>query len=67
MMAKKPVSLGMTIHFTTDTFERLLTIPDFEKGLEKKFSKASAKMATPEEFDAQWDEFFKEITGEKKK
>ena len=66
MMAKKPVSLGMAIHFTTNTFEKLLSIPGFEKELEKEFSKVSSKMLTPAEFEKEWDKLFEVITGEKK-
>lgn len=67
MIAKKPISLGMTVAITTDVFERLLRFPVVEEVIEKTFSKVSAKMLTPEEFDVHWDEFFKKITGEKKK
>jgi len=65
MIARKPISLGMTIALATDLFNICLNIPDFEKGLEKKFSEMPAVM-TPEEFDISWDKFFKLITGEKK-
>jgi len=65
MIAKKPISLGMTIFFATGIFNKYLNAPGIEKLLEKKFSEG--KIMTPEEFDTYYDEFFKVITGEKKK
>lgn len=67
MIAKKPVSLGMTVSFATYVFDKLLNIPSVEEQVEKKFSEVSTRMLTPEEFDIHWDEFFKVITGEKEK
>lgn len=67
MMAKKPISLGMTIAIVTVVFEKLLSFPGVEERWGKMLSEVSAKMLTPEEFDIHWDEFFKVITGEKKK
>jgi hypothetical protein len=67
MLAKKPMSLGMTIAFTTKVFQAYLEIPGVAKQLEKKFSEISAAMLSPEEFDSHWDAFFKAITGEEKK
>lgn len=66
MMAKKPISLGMTIAFATAVFDKLLSFPSLEEYVEKKFSELSATMLTHEEFDTHWDEFFKVITGKKK-
>ena len=66
-MAKKPISLGMTITIATKVFQRLLEIPSLKKEVEKVLSERSERMLTPEEFDSYWDEFFKEITQEKKK
>ena len=65
MIAKKPISLGMTIAFATEVFNRLLNLPGVEEYVEKRFSEIS--ILTPEEFDLQWDRIFKVITGEKKK
>jgi len=65
MMAKKPISLGMTITFATAVFNRHLDQPSVEKFWKKMLSKE--KIMTPEEFDIHWDEIFKVITGEKKK
>ena len=67
MMAKKPISLGMTVAISTQIFDKVLNVPFFEKKLEKMFSEVSAKILSPEEFDIHWDEFFKVITREKKK
>lgn len=67
MMAKRPISLGMTITLTTIIFEKLLTIPALEEQWKKMFSKISPTMLTPQEFDKHWDELYEVITGEKKK
>lgn len=67
MIAKRPISLGMTISLAATVFDEVLKIPGIEQLLEKKFSETSAKMLTPEEFDIHWDKFFKVITGEKQK
>lgn len=67
ILAKKPISLGMTIAIATNVFGNMLHYSYVEKLVEKAFSELSANMLTPEEFDAHLDEFFKKITGEKKK
>jgi hypothetical protein len=65
MIAKKPISLGMAVAISTEIFNVVLNTPGVEEFLEKKFSEG--RIMTPEEFDIHWDEFFKVITGEKKK
>ena len=67
MIAKKPISLGMTVAFATSIFQKVLELPGIEEKMEKKFSEVSATIMTPEEFESHWDAFFKVITGEKKK
>lgn len=67
MMAKKPISLGMAVSISTEIFDVVLNIPGVEEELKKKFSEISTKILSPEEFNIHWDEFFKLITGEKKK
>ena len=65
MIAKKPISLGMTISIASIALDQYLRAPGVEKKLQKKFSEISARMMTPEEFDSYWDQAFKTITGEK--
>ena len=67
MLAKKPISLGMTISLAIVALEEYLKLPGAEKRFEKKFSEVSPRMFTPEEFDIYFDELFKAITEENKK
>jgi len=67
MMARKPISLGMTITLTMIMSEGYLKLPGAEETLKKKLSEISPSMLTPEEFEIHGDAFFKAITGEKKK
>ena len=66
IIAKRPISLGMTIAIATASFGKFLELPGAKKEIEKRFSELSATILTPEEFDTYWDEFFKMITREKK-
>jgi hypothetical protein len=61
IMAEKPISLGMTIDMALDWVENILKLPGMEENLKKQFSE-SESIATPEEFEAAWDEFFQSIT-----
>ena len=65
MIAKRPISLGMTVAAATSVFDSLLRFPIVEELLEKKFSEIPTGIMAPEEFDLRWDQFFKVITGEK--
>lgn len=64
MLAKKPISLGMAVGFSTTVVNELLNRPGVEEYTKKMFSET--EILTPEEFDVHWDELFKAITQEKK-
>ena len=56
----------MAVTISSKVFNDVLNLPGMEEKLRKTFSEVPRVM-TPEEFDIHWDEFFKVITGEKKK
>ena len=63
MIAKKPISLGMTTSIAIEALNTFLNNPSVKEKLEKRFSEISARILTPEGFDIHWNEFFKLITG----
>jgi len=66
ILAKKPVSLGMTIQLATGIFGKILENPETKKSVGEAFSEIFDKMLTPEEFELSWDKFYEMITGEKR-
>jgi len=59
-LAKKPISLGMTVLITLSTFRYYSK--KFSKSTWDMLAKGLASTASPEEWDAQMDEVFKMIT-----
>lgn len=57
-LAKKPVSLGMTVHLAVISFEAVMFAP----GVKGLWEKILPKVTSPEDFDKQWDAFYKLIT-----
>lgn len=66
ILAKKPISLGMTIAISMILSENFLNLPGAKEAMKKKFSEISPNMFTPEEFESYFEGLFKVITKENK-
>ena len=58
-IARKPVSLGMTMHVALIVLEVAL---EYEPELTKTLKDAFRTSMSPEEFDKHWDRLYKSIT-----